>query len=111
MTDMSGMEMVRRYLDRTVSPTSEAACHRIAVELRAEINGLQASMNGTVSARPGKRIQAYKETRIEGMKWALALALGLPPAGYQEAVNAFLEDFRQERLDAAAGRRTAPADN
>lgn len=92
-----GMAAVYRAL---VAPLDQAqVCYWIAVELRAEINGLWASQHGAVSGRPGKREIDRREARIEGMKWALALALGVgATGGWQEKVNAFLDDFRQERL-------------
>jgi hypothetical protein len=98
------METVRRYLDRAVCSTSEEACYRIAIELRGEINGLWAAMNGAVTARPGKKEQARREAVIYGMKRALMLALGLP-LGPVDGVDAFLEEFRQDRIDASRSAR------
>ena len=98
------MQTIRRHLDEDME-YAEDACHRIATELRAEINGLAATLDGPVSYRPGKTEIRRREARIDGMKMALALALGLAPAGYQEAVDAFLVEFRDERLAARQGAR------
>lgn len=102
MSDRPGMRAVREFLNRTVCPSIEDACYRIALELRGESNGYWAAMNGAVSARPGKKEQARREARIEAMKWSLALALGLPMSSHQEEIEKFLTAFRDERL---AGRR------
>ena len=101
-SDKPGMQTVRRHLDEDVE-YAEDSCHRIATELRGEINGLAATLDGPVSYRPGKTEIRRREARIDGMKFALALALGLPLAGYQEAVDAFLEEFRDERLASRQG--------
>lgn len=91
-----GMAAVCRHLR---GPLRQAeVCHEIASETRVEINGLWAARNGPVKARPGKRATAAREARIDALKWALGIALGLRPAGRRDGVDAFLEDFRQERL-------------
>lgn len=100
--DRPGMATVLRHLERFEVPLSQATiCYRMAQDIRAEINGLWATMNGQVSARPGKRERAHREARIDGMKQMLALALGMPRVGPSNRVDAFLEGFKVERLNAA----------
>lgn len=94
-----GMETVEQWLRRTGVQSQSETVWRIASELRGEINGLWAAMNGAVTARPGKREQARREAVIYGMKRALMTALGLPP-GPVDTVEEFLEEFKQERLEA-----------
>lgn len=102
-----GMATVREWLGRHPDRALRDACYRMAVEIRSEINGLWAAMNGQVSARPGKREVARREARIDGMKWMLAHALGFPLSGWQDEVELFLEEFRAERLDASRRAREA----
>ncbi|MFE0472674.1 hypothetical protein ACFW2V_13765 [Streptomyces sp. NPDC058947] len=103
MSEKPGMQTVREWLSASSTASPEEICHRMASEIRGEINGLWASMNGPVSARPGRTEVARREARIDGMKWMLALALGIPLGGWQEAVDAFLEEFKNERLAARKG--------
>lgn len=93
------METVEQWLRRTGVQSQSETVWRIASELRGEINGLWAAMNGAVTARPGKREQARREAVIYGMKRALMAALGLP-LGPVDTVEEFLEEFKQERLEA-----------
>lgn len=102
----AGMATVRRWLGRQPDRTLEDVCFRMALEIRAEINGLWVAVNGQVSARPGKKEIARREARIDGVKWMLANALDFPFVGPDE-VELFLEEFRTERLDAS--RRTREA--
>lgn len=105
MSVKPGMVTVLRYLGDSDGPSSQGeVCYRIARELRGEINALWAQEHGSVSNRPGKKERAHKLARIEGMKWALALALGIPLGAYQDKINIFLEEFKAERLDAAGKR-------
>lgn len=103
MSNKPGMRTVQEWLSASPSTTPGEICHRLASEIRGEINGLWAAMNGQASARPGKTEVARREARIDGMKWMLALALGVPLSGWQEAVDAFLEEFKNERLTARKG--------
>jgi hypothetical protein len=98
------MQTVRKWLSASATAGPEEICHLMASEIRGEINGMWAAMNGQVSARPGKREITRREARLDGMKWMLALALGIPLGGWQEAVDAFLEEFKAERLAARAGK-------
>lgn len=95
-----GMVAVLCHLERSEAPLSQAdICYRMTQEIRGEINGLWAALNGQVSARPGRKQQVYREARIEGMKQMLALALGMPAVGPADRVDPFLEEFRAERLN------------
>lgn len=78
-----------------------AICYEIAGKLRSEISSLESELYGPVVSRPRKKEQERREARIDGMKTALGLALGIPLDLHLEAVDKFLEEFRQERLRAA----------
>lgn len=94
-----GMEAVIRHLRGSL--VREGVCYEIAREVRAEINGLWAAQNGPVSGRPGKKEVARWEARIDGIKWALGIALGIPLADLRGEVDLFLEEFKSERLKAS----------
>lgn len=90
---------LRRYLNDPPSAESEALCYDMATEIRAEINSLWAAQNGAASNRPGKNETARRQAHIDGMKWMLALAMGIPLGDRREVVDRFLEAFRDERLN------------
>lgn len=95
VTEKAGMRAIRVHMHPEAG-SLVAACYRITKELRAEINGLWAAQSGSVSARPGKRETERREQKIEGLKWALALAMGFPLGEWRWRVDAFMEDFREE---------------
>jgi hypothetical protein len=80
VNEKPGMQTVRKWLSASPTAGPEEICHLMASEIRGEINGMWAAMNGQVSARPGKREITRREARLDGMKWMLALALGIPSA-------------------------------
>lgn len=100
MSDARGMGAVRRAIRKT--KTQEDVVYAIAAELRAEMNGLQANDNGSVSGRLRKRDRDGRVAQIAGLRRALMFALGLP-LGAHEELDAFLEDFKNERLAARSG--------
>ena len=96
-----GMAAVRRAIRETKS--QDDVVHAIAAELRGEMNGLSANDNGPVSHRIGKREREGRLAKMQGLRCALMLALGLPLGAHDE-LDAFLGDFKNERLAKPAGR-------
>jgi hypothetical protein len=82
----------------TYSPERAEIVFRMSQEIRGEINGLSAVQSGPVAARPGKYETQRRQARIDGMRYMLALAAGLPLASHYDVIPAFLERFREERL-------------
>jgi hypothetical protein len=90
-----GMPAVRRAIRECL--TQEDVVYAIAAELRAGVNGLRANDNGSVSGRLRKRDRDAKVVAMQGLRTALMFALGLPRGSHEE-LDAFLEDFKNERL-------------
>ncbi len=99
-TEPAGTQTVRHGIAALGRPlTQEQICYALMRDVRAEINGLWANDNGPVTYRMGKRDREARLAKIHAMRAALATAMGIP-LGQHEDIDALLEQFKRERLDA-----------
>lgn len=98
--DKPGMETVRRFIGDGEVQSQEAICYAIANEIWVHISALYEDSKKPVSKRMVAAGRNSHLTEMRGLKVALRLALGITRVPEESNVDAFLNRFQQERLNA-----------